>query len=166
MTRQAIARCVRTDHKPRKLLDFHQIHIFNSHFSSRLKSIYVKPTFKKKNNSKNNREGSKSMSENMESAIAGAGPSAVCPWEDAPTAVSVSVCPWDDDDPPSTAKQTARQYNIHIHSLHFVPLLTFSFHQQIEKQFGIRFGQFVIGHQRNIGSHATHVRSATEYARL
>lgn len=58
----------------------------------------------------NNREGSKSMSENMESAIAVAGSSAVCPWDDVPTAVSVSVCPWDEEDPPSTAKQTARQY--------------------------------------------------------
>lgn len=50
------------------------------------------------------------MSENMESAIAGAISSAVCPWEEATTAVSVSVCPWDDEDPPSTSKQTARQY--------------------------------------------------------
>lgn len=57
-----------------------------------------------------NREGSKSVSENMESTIAGAGTSAVCPWDDAPTAVSVSVCPWDDEDPPSTStsKQPVR----------------------------------------------------------
>lgn len=44
------------------------------------------------------REGSKSMTENMEA-------SAVCPWdapaENAP--VSVSVCPWDDE-PPTTSK--------------------------------------------------------------
>lgn len=58
------------------------------------------------------REGSKSMSENMESTIAAAGACAVCPWEQTSisenTVVSVSVCPWDDDESASANKQTAR----------------------------------------------------------
>lgn len=83
----------------------------------------------------NNREGSKSMSEHMESTIAGAAASAVCPWEDAPTAVSVSVCPWDDEDPPSTSKQTARQYSPTLQPIDSIPIKfsTFFIRKQIEK---------------------------------
>lgn len=53
------------------------------------------------------REGSKSMTENMESTIVAGVASAVCPWDDIGenTAVSVSVCPWDDEETPSTSKQ-------------------------------------------------------------
>lgn len=57
------------------------------------------------------REGSKSMIENMESALT-AGASAICPWDQGTAAVSVSVCPWDEEEAPSTSKQSTKYLNI------------------------------------------------------
>lgn len=57
------------------------------------------------------REGSKSMTENMESTIVSGAVSSVCPWDEETfenPSVSVSICPWEDEEGPSTSKKATR----------------------------------------------------------